>query len=305
MDGDRILRGAELPENRPLRVLMVGNSYSLSVMKELPEIVAAQDKHALDITNMYIGGCSLERHVENWDRAKREADFRPYRISRFVSGRGRLEEFDGNMPEVLDVPAYDLVTLQQCSHQGFRRESWEPYGDLLAERIRAVMPEVRFAVHQTWSYRSDAEKLKLWGMTQHEMFLRTREVYADRARHFDCGIIPVGEAVERFRKLSETRFVAFDPAALAALTPPLLPPDAGDVVGKYRWKPDAEGKTVLAADVIHLNRFGEYLQACVWFGALFGADPLKISYEPAYVSPEMAALLRRCAAEALAGETGE
>ena len=244
MDKDGILRGAAHPADRPLRVLMVGNSYSLSVMKLLPDLVDAQKKYALDITNMYIGGCSLERHVENWDRAKTEADFRPYRISRFVSGRGRLEKFDGNMLDVLNIHAYDLVTLQQCSHQGFRRESWEPWGDLLAERLRAAFPEVRFAVHQTWSYRADAKKLKLWGMTQRGMFLATRAVYADRARHFGCGVIPVGEAVEHFRNASETRFVAFDQTALAALTPPALPPDDGDVVGKYRWKPLTNGKTL-------------------------------------------------------------
>ena len=48
--------GAGAAEKKPLRVLMIGNSFSLSVMRELPNIVDAQDVYALDITSMYIGG---------------------------------------------------------------------------------------------------------------------------------------------------------------------------------------------------------------------------------------------------------
>ena len=75
------------------------------------------------------------------------------------------------------------------------------------------------------------------------------------------------------------------------------------MVGQYRWKRDEAGRPVLSVDTTHLNRFGEYLQACVWFGALFGTDVREIGYAPSFVSPDMAALLRSCAARALAGKT--
>ena len=82
-----------------------------------------------------------------------------------------------------------------------------------------------------------------------------------------------------------------------------MPPDDGDIVGSYRWKEDENGVPKLTLDAIHLNRAGEYLQACVWFGALFGADVRAIGYVPEHLSAQKAALLRECAALALAGKT--
>ena len=289
--------------SEPLRVLMIGNSFSLSVMKELPEIVQSQDRHRLDITSMYIGGCPLRSHVENYERAQSDPSFKPYRIDRFVSGEGRLPPRWDNLPSLLSEPGYDIITIQQASAQSFRPESWEPWGDRLVAAVREKMPRARILIHQTWSYRADAGALSRWKISSSEMFRRLHDVYADRAAHFGFGIIPTGDAVELFRKQSPIRFTSFSAPALKRLSFPQLPPDAGDVVGRHLWKKQTDGRMTLSVDSNHLNSAGEYLQGCVWFGALFGEDPERISYTPSYLSADTAALLRRCAALALAENT--
>ena len=81
---------------------------------------------------------------------------------------------------------------------------------------------------------------------------------------------------------------------LAAGASPVM---SEDVVGNF-WT-DEGG--VDHADTIHLNRDGEYLQACVWTAKLFGADVTKLQSVPETLkTPANAALLRACARDAVA-----
>jgi len=290
---------------KPLRVLVVCNSFTLSVMKQLPKIVDAQDKYALDITNMYIGGCTLKRHVEEYEKAKKDPSHRPYSITRYVTGQVPRKRVMGNLVEMLDAPAYDVLVIQQASPLSISLKDWEPWGDRLVAILRAKNPQAKLLLHQTWSYRPGTKKLDEWKIDQEEMFERVRKVYADRAAHFGADIIPMGEAVQIYRSVKPpTKLAKVPNEELRKFVRPARPPYRGDVVGSYRWVSNRKlKKIVLAYDTTHMNPYGEYLQGCVWFGKLFGADVEKIEYAPKYLTAEDATLMRKCAARALAGET--
>ena len=51
----------------------------------------------------------------------------------------------------------------------------------------------------------------------------------------------------------------------------------------------------LKADTIHLNYRGEYLQACAWYGKLFGEDPEEIQWEHPKMSRDECQAMRRAA----------
>ena len=55
----------------------------------------------------------------------------------------------------------------------------------------------------------------------------------------------------------------------------------------------------LHSDLVHLNAFGKYLQACVWFSFLYGEPAVTITLVPEKFSEAECALLRKCAQEAL------
>ena len=286
----------------PLRVLVIGNSFSRSLIRALPQIMAAQSRYALDLTDMYIGGCSLERHVNEYETAVADPEHKPYRIDRIAPGGVLEPDYMSNLPEMLKDRTYDLVTIQQASPYSFRPDSWTPWSDRLIAIVRAALPEVKIVIQETWSYRPDSPRFADWGIDSDMMFKYLREVYAERSRHYGFEVIPTGDAVETFRRRSDFRFAGFDPVRVARIRFPQLPPDGGDIVGSYRWKEDENGVPVLTLDAIHLNRAGEYLQACVWFGALFGADGRAIRYVPDHLSAQQSALLRECAALALEGK---
>ena len=48
---------------KDLKVLMIGNSFSVCVGVYLPSIVNSFPKHSLELTSAYIGGCTLEKHA--------------------------------------------------------------------------------------------------------------------------------------------------------------------------------------------------------------------------------------------------
>ena len=294
-----VVTGAE----KPLRVLIIGNSFSLSAMNELPNIMRSQDKHKLDITSMYIGGCSLERHIKEYETALKDPSHKPYKILRFISGREKLDKYSGNLPEELKKAPYDIVTIQQASAQSWRPASWKPWGDKLIEVVRKAQPKAEIVIQQTWSYRSDARSLARWKISSEEMFRRLRKVYRERAKHYGFRVIPAGDAVQLYRHLAPVKYVPPTKTELAKLKRPQLPEDRADTVGRDRWI-FKDGKWQLRIECNHLNRRGEYMQSCVWYGFLFGEDVEKIAYTPDYIKPaEDAALLRKCAALALAGKT--
>ena len=297
------MAAAGAAEKQPLRVLMIGNSFSLSVMRELPNIADAQNEYALDITSMYIGGCSLERHIREYETAKNDPEHRPYKIDRYVTGKGRLKRIPGNLIEMRDARKYDVVTIQEASPRSMEKKGWDDYGDRLVAIVREKQPQAKLLLHQTWSYRIDAPLLKKWKISQDGMFARVRNVYAGQAKHFDCEVIPMGEAVQIWRRRAPMSFRRIPGAKLKEYKRPKAPSYKGDVVGRHHWRKSRKsGEYVLVCDATHLNNDGNYLQGCVWFAKLFGADATKIAYTPKHLKPAEAALIRKCAAEAVAGK---
>ena len=126
-------------------------------------------------------------------------------------------------------------------------------------------------VQQTWSYTPYDGRLKKWGIDPAIMHAKLKDAYAAFAKPYKFEIIPTGDAVQHFRKAMPS-------------------PDGitGDPCGSPTGK-----------DKFHLNREGEYLQACVWLGALFDYDPTKLSYRPAFLSEERAVQMRTSAKAAL------
>ena len=71
---------------KELKVLMIGNSFSISVGRFLPQIVGADPENKLILTSAYIGGCPLEKHYNNLLKAQEKPSYAPYKITVWDSG---------------------------------------------------------------------------------------------------------------------------------------------------------------------------------------------------------------------------
>jgi beta-glucosidase len=96
----------------PVRILAVGNSFAQDAVEQnLHELAAAEGIQTI-IANMYIGGCSLERHLNN--ARKNRADYAYRKIG--LDGVKRTRK-GVTLAEALADEEWDYVSVQQVSGQ--------------------------------------------------------------------------------------------------------------------------------------------------------------------------------------------
>ena len=285
---------------KDLKVLSIGNSFSVSVGNALRQLVKSFPEHNLELTVAYIAGCTLDRHAKNIKSAENDPATGMYGIFswRTASERSAPEKYQSNLIDLLKKQRYDVVTIQQGSAKSWDWESYEPYAGELISFIRQHQPEAEIVIQQTWSYRVDAEPYKKnFTFGQTGMYERLRDAYKKLAEKYKFRVIPVGDAVQLFRKYTP---IQYQPAS-EPVEYPDLPSREGDVTGSSYWIKDKKDprSRKLKIDPYHLNSDGQYLQACLWFAVLYGEPIDKITWSPVNMPQRVAVLLRRCAKEAL------
>ena len=204
------------------------------------------------------------------------------------------------MPEMLADGTWDIVTIQQGSAHSWRPETFQADADRLISIVREYQPKAEIIVHETWAYRCDSPRLEGWKIDQAEMHKRVSSAYKGLASRYGFRLIPVGDAVDIFRKQVAKPYKPLTAEEKAALVYPKLPDDKGDVVGKSSWTTKkGSNEHELRTDYIHLNKQGQYLQACVWYMFLFGKTGADIKLVPKEMDAETCRTLVKCAEMAI------
>lgn len=253
-----------------MNILTIGNSFTDSLALYFPAAVQSA-RCDLHFERANFGGCELARH---WSYI--EAEERDVRCRIYQGGR--------KLRSILELRAWDVVTIQQASHDSWRPETFQPWAGNIIAYVKKHAPQAEVVIQQTWAYRADHPQLlpgSEWGISQDEMYERLTANYTKLARDYKLRIIPSGYAVQLTRRNSKRKFANYDPALIDTLAWPDLPPQAGDVVGQCSWRKNPDtGELYLNRDLIHLNPRGQYLQACVWFAMLYGKKVSEIRLVP-------------------------
>lgn len=171
-----------------MKILCIGNSFSQDAARYLSP---AAKNQGIDIfvENLYIGGCSLERHYNNMLKSEQAYE-------KEINGESTREFVSLN--EELQNKNWDVVTIQQASHFSYNYETYEPYATELVRFIRKNQPTAKVFIHFTWAYEDNSQRLFENGFsTRKEMFEKVKESYhmAFKACGAD-GIIPSGQVFE-------------------------------------------------------------------------------------------------------------
>ena len=94
--------------DRPLKLLAIGNSFSEDAIEQNLFELAAATGHQMVIGNMYIGGCSLERHCNNARTDKPDYDYRKIGIDGKMTRTANY-----TLDKALRDEQWDYVSLQQ------------------------------------------------------------------------------------------------------------------------------------------------------------------------------------------------
>ena len=174
-----------------MKILAVGNSFSQDASSFLHQAAAAQGLD-IDITNLYIPGCPLEKHFANLTSGEAA-----YELQHNGQETGNMV----SLPDMLARDGWDAIVTQQASYDSGWLDTYEPFLTELLAAFRSTNPGTRIALHETWAYDPDSTHAAFprYHCDQREMFDRLHYNYALEARVHGTELIPSGTVIQRVR----------------------------------------------------------------------------------------------------------
>jgi len=242
------------------RILSIGNSFSQDAQRYITEIASAAGVET-EAVNLYIGGCSLLRHVKNLRSGEAAYSYE-------LNGQPLAQSI--SIQEAVADGHWDVITLQQVSGHSGLEATYQPFLSELADYIRGKCPETKLYMHRTWAYdpKSDHNDFPIYHRDSAEMFRMLSSAVEKAAGEIGAGVIPVGDGVEALRKTPE-----FD---------------------------SETGKYAVNRDGFHLSvPYGRYFAGLIWLETLVGLDVRGNSFVPqtkeGKADPEILRLLQNLA----------
>ena len=237
-----LLAGGVYAQQKTVRILAIGNSFSQDAVEQYLHELAEAEGISTIIGNMFIGGCSLERHVKN---ARDNAPAYAYR--KIGTDGKKREKGKMSLETVLADEDWDYVSLQQASPFSGMYETYEASLPELIEYVKARLPKkTKLMLHQTWAYASTSRHsgFKNYNCNQLTMYQAIADAVKKAAKANKRKIvIPAGTAIQNAR----TSFI-------------------GDHLNR---------------DGYHLDvKIGRYTAACTWFERIFKHNVVGNPYTP-------------------------
>lgn len=215
-----------------MKILSIGNSFSQDAQKWLHKL-ARLNGFNVETANLYIGGCSLEKH---WNNVVNDNEHYVLELN------GSSTEQKISISKALKMEEWDIVTLQQVSNLSGLPKSYQPYLLELAKVVREALPDTKLYFHQTWAYESDSTNCGFlsYNNDQAEMFRCIKEASEKAAETVNAEIIPTGTIIQTLR----------------------------DTVPEFDYK---NGGLSLCRDGLHLSLdYGRFAAAATWLHTITG-----------------------------------
>ena len=185
----------QLRQQDTIRILAIGNSFSVDAVEQnLWELFNAAGIPVI-IGNLYIGGCTLERHFVNsvMDKAA-------YSYRKVVDGV-LTKTPEATLAFGLADEPWDYVSFQQASGVSGIYETYEPYFQGLRAYARRRVPATAvFMWYQTWAYSADAphKEFPRYDCDQMKMYRAIMDASRMAAKEVPI-LIPAGTAIQNAR----------------------------------------------------------------------------------------------------------
>ena len=190
--------GGAYAQQKVIKILAIGNSFSQDAVEQYLHDLADAEGIPVIIGDMFIGGCSLERHVKN----ARNND--PAYAYRKIGLDGKkVEQKNVTLEIALADEDWDYVSLQQASSFSGMFETYEASLPELVKYVKARLPnKTELMLHQTWAYAANATNsgFKNYGRDQLMMYHSIVDAVKKASTLSKIKmIIPTGTAIQNAR----------------------------------------------------------------------------------------------------------
>jgi len=244
--------------NDTIRVLTIGNSFSEDAVENNLYNLGKTDNIVFIIGNMFIGGCSLEKHCNNAIQNKAVYSYRK------INAKGIKTVTSGEkLSEAIIDENWDYISLQQNSGNSGILTTYFPYLTNLLAYVKkhATNPKVKYAFHETWAYESNSTHKDFGKYNKDQQTMYQAIIKSVKKATKKVGIrivIPSGTAIQNGRT---------------------------SIIGDH-----------FCRDTYHLNlEYGRYTAACTWFERLTGKSVIGNHFVPSGISATYAEIAQKSA----------
>ncbi len=133
---------------KQIKLLTIGNSFSEDAIEYYLAGLAEANGDTIIIGNMYIGGCSLEKHYINSVN-----NFPNYSYRKIVNGI-KTTTPGYRLIDAISDEEWDYISFQQVSSLSGQYESYCPYLEQLISFVEkhSSNPDMEIVLHATWAY---------------------------------------------------------------------------------------------------------------------------------------------------------
>lgn len=185
----------ERHKDAPLRILAIGNSFTLNSTVFMPWFINHLNDNSICIARLMLSGCSLNMHWSNHVHNNHVYKFQYSDKDEWIDSE--ITTID----EALDILDWDIIVIQQASGLSGVYSSYEPALGYLIRLFKETNPNVRIAWHSTWPFREGAEHddFYRYDYDQDKMYEAIMEAADKAAEGLDIKI-PSTELIYRMRK---------------------------------------------------------------------------------------------------------
>lgn len=227
---------------KQIKLLAIGNSFSDDAVEHYLHGLVAAAGDTIIIGNMYIGGCSLEKHHANSINNSSNYSYR-----KIIDGV-KITTPNYNLIDAISDEEWDYISLQQVSPHSGQYESFFPYINHLTQFVKehSTNPDMEIVLHATWAYEQSSTHAGFANYDNDQISMYNAIIDATSKVARDVGIdivIPAGTAIQNGRTTT-----------------------LGDT---------------FCRDGYHLNHYyGRYTASCAWYEKLFHKSIVGNSYIP-------------------------
>ena len=209
-----------------IKLLAIGNSFSLNSMWNLYDLLKSAGVKEIDIAIMYIGGCSLDKHWECVQKNSTE-----YQLYRNDSGKWEITN-EYTIEKILSEKDWDIISLQQKSEQAGDETKFTNL-DNMVNYVSGKCPNATLLWNMTWAFTNDSIYMPnqhLYNYNDITMYNKIAECAQSKVVPNESikGIVPTGTAVMNARTSKLKNMVHQDDGSH-------LSEGIGYFVGAYTW----------------------------------------------------------------------